>query len=178
MYSTKKIKYFSLDLTTIKGCSTLLHLICFSRILKSNITSQYLCSWCPPHVKVEHIIPLENEEGLILCEVTIFPHMEVLEGPGPLGQSTLHLPATVSESNVGNEFMKMICSVSVLYLDRNKIKSWPSGSHKNIRFHDQGLIVDDWYTTFTGILLDLLLFSRPPLDNNLVDLNYFVLSCP
>ena len=47
--------------------------------------------------------------------------MEILEGPSPLGQSALHLPATVAESNVGKEFMKMICSVSVLYLDRNKI---------------------------------------------------------
>ena len=64
---------------------------------------------------------MEKLECLIFCEVTIFPHMEILERPGPLGQSTLHLPETMPESNVGNEFMKMICSVSVLYLDRNKI---------------------------------------------------------
>ena len=38
MYSTKTIKYFSWDLMRIQGWSTLPHLVCFSRILKSNIT--------------------------------------------------------------------------------------------------------------------------------------------
>ena len=42
MYSTKKIRYFSLDLRTIRGWSTLPHLICFSRILKTKIK----VSWC------------------------------------------------------------------------------------------------------------------------------------
>ena len=119
IYSTKKIRYFSLDLRTIRGWSTLPHLICFSRILKTKNNKgfkvfnksvfAYLMS------RLSTLLPWSMRKAWSCERYPFSPTWKYWSTPAPVWPLFIFLRLCRSLMM----FVIMLWSVSISYLARN-----------------------------------------------------------